>query len=103
MFIEWIGIVFIIVPILTPVIAALGFDPLWAGMMVCINLQMAFQTPPMAMSVFVCQGTAPPELGVTLPDIIKGVIPFISIIAFWLLMFSFYPQLITWLPSLMMK
>ena len=103
MFIEWIGIVFIIVPILTPVIVALGFDPLWAGMMVCINLQMAFQTPPMAMSVFVCQGTAPPELDVTLQDIIKGVVPFISIIAFWLLMFSIYPQLITWLPNLMMK
>ena len=103
MFIEWIGIVFIIVPILSPVIVALGFDPLWAGMMVCINLQMAFQTPPMAMSVFVCQGTAPPELGVNLHHIIKGVIPFIAIIAFWLLMFSFYPQLITWLPNLMMK
>jgi len=103
MFIEWIGIVFIIVPILSPVIVALGFDPLWAGMMVCINLQMAFQTPPMAMSVFVCQGTAPPELGVKLHDIIKGVIPFIAIIAFWLVMFSIYPQLITWLPDLMMK
>lgn len=103
MFIEWIGIVFIIVPILSPVIIALGFDPLWAGMMVCINLQMAFQTPPMAMSVFVCQGTAPPELGVKLHDIIKGVIPFIAIIAFWLIMFSIYPQLITWLPNLMMK
>lgn len=103
MFIEWIGIVFIIVPILSPVIIALGFDPLWAGMMVCINLQMAFQTPPMAMSVFVCQGTAPPELGVKLHDIIKGVIPFIAIIAFWLVMFSVYPQLITWLPNLMMK
>jgi len=103
MFIEWIGIVFIIVPILSPVIVALGFDPLWAGMMVCINLQMAFQTPPMAMSVFVCQGTAPPELGVKLHDIIRGVIPFIAIISFWLVMFSIYPQLITWLPNLMMK
>lgn len=103
MFIEWIGIVFIIVPILSPVIVALGFDPLWAGMMVCINLQMAFQTPPMAMSVFVCQGVAPPELGVTLNDIIKGVIPFIAIIAFCLVLFSIFPQIITWLPNLMMK
>lgn len=103
MFIEWIGIVFIIVPILSPVIVALGFDPLWAGMMVCINLQMAFQTPPMAMSVFVCQGVAPPELGVTLNDIIKGVLPFIAIIAFCLLLFSIFPQIITWLPNLMMK
>jgi len=53
MFIEWIGIVFIIVPIFSPILVKLGFNPLWAGMMVCINLQMAFQTPPMAMSIFV--------------------------------------------------
>jgi len=103
MFIEWIGIVFIIVPILSPVITALGFDPLWAGMMVCINLQMAFMTPPMAMSVFVCQGVAPPELGVTLKDIIKGVIPFIVIVAICLLLFSIFPKFITLLPSLMIK
>lgn len=103
MFIEWIGIVFIIVPIFTPIIAALGFDPLWAGMMICINLQMAFQTPPMAMSIFVCKGTAPPELGVTMNDIIKGVIPFIIIIMICLLLFTIFPQLITWLPAQMIK
>ncbi|MFA6711696.1 MAG: TRAP transporter large permease subunit, partial [Candidatus Caldatribacteriota bacterium] len=62
MFIEWIGIVFIVVPVFSPIFVKLGFDPLWAAMMVCINLQMAFQTPPMAMSIFVCRGTAPPEL-----------------------------------------
>ena len=103
MFIEWIGIVFIIVPIFTPIIAALGFDPLWAGMMICINMQMAFQTPPMAMSIFVCKGTTPPELGVTLNDIIKGVIPYITIIIFCLILFTIFPQLILWLPEHMIK
>lgn len=102
MFIEWIGIVFIIVPIFSPIFVALGFDPLWAGMMVCINLQMAFQTPPMAMSIFVCQGTAPPELGVTMNDIIRGVIPFIVMIIICLILCTLFPGIITWLPSQMM-
>ncbi|TET93793.1 MAG: TRAP transporter large permease subunit, partial [Desulfobacteraceae bacterium] len=97
MFIEWIGIVFIIVPIFTPIIKALGFDPLWAGMMICINLQMAFLTPPMAMSIFVCRGTAPAELGITMNDIIKGVIPFVIIIMISLVLCTIFPQIITWL------
>jgi len=101
MFIEWIGIVFIVVPIFSPIIVELGFDPLWAGMMVCINLQMAFQTPPMAMSIFVLKGTAPPELGVTIGDIIKGVIPFVLIIMVVLALCSIFPGIITWLPAKM--
>lgn len=101
MFIEWIGIVFIIVPVFSPILKKLGFDPLWAAMMICINLQMAFQTPPMAMSIFVCRGTAPPELGVTMNDIIKGVIPFVIIIMICLLLCTLFPQIITWLPERM--
>jgi tripartite ATP-independent transporter DctM subunit len=101
MFIEWIGIVFIIVPVFSPILKKLGFDPLWAAMMICINLQMAFQTPPMAMSIFVCRGTAPPELGVTMHDIIKGVIPFIIIIMICLILCVLFPQIITWLPAKM--
>ncbi len=101
MFIEWIGIVFIIVPVFSPILKKLGFDPLWAAMMICINLQMAFQTPPMAMSIFVCRGTAPPELGVNMHDIIKGVIPFIIIIMICLILCVLFPQIITWLPAKM--
>ncbi|MBA7470431.1 C4-dicarboxylate TRAP transporter large permease protein DctM [subsurface metagenome] len=101
MFIEWIGIIFIIVPIITPIIIQLGFDPLWFGMMVCINLQMAFMTPPLAMSIFVCRGTAAPELGVTLADIIRGVIPFILLVMVGLALFITFPQIITWLPGQM--
>ena len=101
MFIEWIGIVFIIVPIFSPILTQLGFNPLWAGMMVCINLQMAFQTPPMAMSIFVLKGTASPELGITMAHIIKGVIPFIIIIMITLVLCSIFPGIITWLPEKM--
>ena len=101
LFIEWIGIVFIIVPIFTPILTQLGFDPLWAGMMVCINLQMAFQTPPMAMSIFVLKGTAAPELGLTMAEIIRGVIPFVLIIMFTLVLCTLFPEIITWLPAKM--
>ena len=101
MFIEWIGIVFIIVPIFSPIFVKMGFDPLWAGMMICINLQMAFQTPPMAMGIFVLKGTAPPELGVTMGHIIKGVLPFILIIMFTLFLLVLFPEIITWLPAQM--
>ena len=101
LFIEWIGIVFIIVPIFTPILAELGFNSLWAGMMICINLQMAFQTPPMAMSIFVLKGSADPELGLTMADIIKGVVPFVLIIMFVLLLCTIFPQIITWLPEQM--
>lgn len=101
LFIEWIGIVFIIVPIFSPILENLGFNPLWAGMMICINLQMAFQTPPMAMSIFVLKGAAPPELGLTMSDIIRGVIPFVLIIMFVLVLCTIFPQVITWLPEKM--
>jgi tripartite ATP-independent transporter DctM subunit len=101
LFIEWIGIVFIIVPIFSPILVKLGFNPLWAGMMICINLQMAFQTPPMAMSIFVLKGTAPPELGLAMSDIIKGVIPFVLIIMFTLVLCIIFPEIITWLPEKM--
>ncbi len=101
MFIEWIGIVFIIVPVFSPIFVKLGFDPLWAGLMVCVNLQMAFMTPPMAMSIFVLKGSAPPELGITMRDIIRGVFPFIGLVWVALILLTIFPQIITWLPHLM--
>jgi len=60
----WLPILFIMVPIITPILPELGFDPVWFYIMVCINLQMAYMTPPMAQSIFVCRGTVPKELGV---------------------------------------
>ncbi len=102
MFIEWIGIVFIIVPVFSPIFIKLGFDPLWAGLMVCVNLQMAFMTPPMAMSIFVLKGAAPPELGITMHDIIKGVLPFVALVMVALVLLTVFPQIITWLPAKMM-
>jgi TRAP-type mannitol/chloroaromatic compound transport system permease large subunit len=62
---------------------------------------MAFQTPPMAMGIFVLKGTASPELGVTMGHIIKGVLPFIFIIMLTLVLLVIFPEIITWLPAMM--
>jgi len=103
MVIDWIGILFIIVPILSPVIPTLGFDPLWFGMMVCINLQMAFMTPPLAASIFTCRGAAAPELGVTTAEIIRGSVPFVALIVAGIGLCIAFPQLILWLPAQMVQ
>lgn len=102
-FIEWIGIFFIMVPILAPLAPVLGFDPLWFGMMICINLQMSFLTPPYAFAIFVLRGVAPPDLGITSAEIIRGVIPYILLIMVCLGLCIVFPQIILWLPSVMIK
>ncbi|MBA7682597.1 C4-dicarboxylate TRAP transporter large permease protein DctM [subsurface metagenome] len=102
-FIEWIGIFFIMVPILAPLAPILGFDPLWFGMMICINLQMSFLTPPYAFAIFVLRGVAPADLGVTTAEIIRGVIPYVGLIIVALLLCIAFPQIILWLPAQMIR
>ncbi|MBA7530836.1 hypothetical protein ES705_23047 [subsurface metagenome] len=91
------------VPILAPIAPALGFDPLWFGMMIIINLQMSFMTPPFASAIFYLRGSAAPELGVTMGDIIRGVFPFVGLIIIGLGLCIAFPQLILWLPHQMIK
>jgi len=100
-FIDWIGILFIMVPIITPIFAALGFDPIWAAIMVCVNLQTSFMTPPFAMGIYICRGAADPSLGVVVMDIIRGVIPYVIIVLVVMVLLVVFPHLITWLPGLM--
>ena len=103
MFMDWLPIVFIMVPIITPIAAAQGFDPLWFAIMICVNLQMAFMTPPFAAGIFILKGAAPPEWGVTMGDIIRGVIPFVILVMIGISLLSVFPQLVLWLPSMMIK
>jgi len=103
MFMDWMGIVFIMVPILTPIVPALGFDTLWFSIMVCVNLQMSFMTPPFAYALFYLRGCASPELGVTTADIIRGVIPFVILIMVGIGLCIAFPQIILWLPGMMLK
>lgn len=100
-FIDWIGIIFVLVPILAPIIPKLGFDPLWFAMMIIVNLQMSFLTPPFAYAMFFLKGAAPPELGVVTKDIIRGMIPYVFIIIFALCLMIAFPQIIMWLPGTM--
>ncbi|MGD8500251.1 MAG: TRAP transporter large permease subunit [Phycisphaerales bacterium] len=102
-FIDWIGILFIMVPIITPIFEALGFDPIWAAVMVCVNLQTSFMTPPFAMGIYICRGAADPELGVVVMDIIRGVIPYVLIVLVVMILLVAFPDLITWLPGLMIE
>jgi tripartite ATP-independent transporter DctM subunit len=103
MFIDWLGILFIMVPIATPIGAALGFDKLWFALMICVNLQMSFLTPPFAYAIFYLKGICQPEWGITTAHIIRGVIPFVILIMIGLGLFVAFPQLILWLPAQMIR
>jgi tripartite ATP-independent transporter DctM subunit len=95
-FISWQGLLYMLVPIFLPVVAALGFDQLWFGLLVCVNLQMSFLTPPFAYAIFFVKGAAPPEI--TTWDIYRGVIPFVTLQAIGLVLCIVYPEIILWLP-----
>ena len=99
MFIDWIGVLFITIPIFNPIATQLGFDPMWFAMVVCVNLQMSFLTPPFAYSMFYLKGIAPPEL--TMIDIYKGVIPFVLLQLVAMIIVILFPALSLFLPGLM--
>jgi len=103
MFIDWIGIVLIMVPLVTPIGDALGFDRLWMAMMIIVNLQMSFLSPPFAYAIFFLRGICPDEWGIDSGTIIRGVFPFIALIAVGLVLMVFFPQIVLWLPNLMIK
>jgi tripartite ATP-independent transporter DctM subunit len=101
MFIDWIGIVLIMVPNVTPIAGQLGFNYLWFSMMIIVNLQMSFLSPPFAYAIFFLKAVTKPEQGIDSGHIIRGVIPFIGIIALTLVLMAIFPQIITWLPQQM--
>ena len=94
---DFIEITFVVVPIVAPVILALGVDPVWLGILIAINLQTSFLTPPFGFALFYLRGVAPPEIATK--SIYKGVIPFVCIQLFMLLMLALFPELVTWLPE----
>ena len=96
---DFIEITFVVVPIIGPALLAMGLDPIWLGVMIAINLQTSFLTPPFGFALFYLRGVAPPE--VTTTDIYRGVTPFILIQLFMLGVLALVPQLATWLPSIL--
>lgn len=95
-FISWQGLLYVVVPIFLPVAASLGFNPLWFGLLICLNLQMSFLTPPFAYAIFFVKGAAPPEVQTV--DIYRGVIPFVILQALAVLLCILFPEIILWLP-----
>ncbi|MBI1385081.1 MAG: TRAP transporter large permease subunit [Rhizobiales bacterium] len=99
MFLEQTSIVLVTMPIFLPIIKAMGWDPIWFGTVMMLNLEMATITPPFGLSLFVMKGIAPS--GVTIIDIYKAALPFIAINLVLMALMIFYPPLVLWLPGLM--
>ena len=95
---DFIEITFVVVPIVGPVLLAMGLDPVWLGIMIAINLQTSFLTPPFGFALFYLRGVAPPT--VTTAQIYRGAIPFVAIQVLALLLLAVFPGLVTWLPGL---
>ncbi len=96
---DFIEITFVVVPIVGPVLLAMGLDPVWLGIMIAINLQTSFLTPPFGFALFYLRGVAPAT--VTTGQIYRGVIPFVGIQLLALLILSVFPALVTWLPEVL--
>ena len=103
MFIDWIGIVLIMIPIVTPIAATVGFDSLWFSMMIIVNLQMSFLSPPFAYAIFFLKAVTTPEQGIDSGHIIRGAVPYIAMILIALLLMTMFPEIVTWLPGQMIR
>ena len=94
---DFIEITFVVVPIIGPVLMAMGLDPIWLGVMIALNLQTSFLTPPFGFSLFYLRGVSPDSVPTS--AIYRGVIPFIAIQVLVLALLALLPQLVTWLPD----
>ncbi|QVQ53903.1 TRAP transporter large permease [Spiractinospora alimapuensis] len=98
-FVPPVAIILITMPVLFPVVVALGFDPIWFGIVMTLNMEMGLITPPVGLNLFVVQGIAPE---VPLRDILLGALPYVGVLAVGILVLCVFPDLVTWLPSQML-
>jgi TRAP-type mannitol/chloroaromatic compound transport system permease large subunit len=96
-FIDEYVIVLICAPLFTPIAVGLGFDPVWFGILMILNLEIAIQTPPYGFALFYLKGVAPKD--VSMLDIYKSIGPFVAIKLVVLLIVMFIPETVTWLPD----
>ncbi|MAC91206.1 MAG: C4-dicarboxylate ABC transporter [Woeseiaceae bacterium] len=94
---DFIEITFVVIPIVAPILLGMGFDPVWLGIMIAINLQTSFLTPPFGFALFYLRGVAPDTLKTQ--QIYKGIIPFVFIQIIMLVVLSIYPEIVTFLPD----
>lgn len=95
---DWVGMIFILVPIFTPIVKAIGIDPLYFAMLFCVTLQVSNMTPPFAYSVFYLKGIAPPD--VSIMNMYIGSIPYFLTDLLAVILLVIFPSLVLWLPSL---
>jgi tripartite ATP-independent transporter DctM subunit len=95
---DFIEITFVVVPVVAPILFTMGVDPVWLGIMIAVNLQTSFLTPPFGFALFYLRGVAPVEVKTS--DIYRGVMPFILLQMLLLVILAVWPKLTTWLPDL---
>jgi tripartite ATP-independent transporter DctM subunit len=100
-FIDWIGILLLTVPLFLPVTLELGYDPIWFGVMYCMNMQISYISPPFGPGVFYLKSVTPPEI--TTGEIFKAAMPYGALMILALLMLMTFPQIALWLPGTMIK
>ncbi len=100
MVLDPVGIMLITLPVFLPIITALGFDPIWFGILFIINMEIGYQTPPFGFNLFYLKGIVPPSI--TMGDIYKSVTPYTLIMILGLILIMLFPALATWLPSLVL-
>jgi C4-dicarboxylate transporter, DctM subunit len=98
-FIPPVAIILITMPVLFPVITELGFDPIWFGIVMTLNMEMGLITPPVGLNLYVVQGIAP---DIPLRDILIGALPYVGVLAVGILILALFPGLVTWLPTYLM-
>jgi C4-dicarboxylate transporter DctM subunit len=97
-FIPPVAIILITMPVLFPVISALGFDPIWFGVVMTLNMEMGLITPPVGLNLYVVQGIAPQ---IPLRDILRGTLPYVGVLALGIVLLILLPDVVTWLPNQM--
>jgi len=98
--IDCYGILLIGIPLFTPIVYSLGFDPIWFGLLFCIMIQMSYLTPPFAYAIFFIKAISPPEI--TTDVLYRAVVPFLGLQIIGLIICMIFPSIITWLPTKMM-
>ena len=97
-FIDWIGIMMLTMPVFVPIVVEMGYDPIWFGILFCMNMQISYLSPPFGPAAFYLKGVAPPEI--SLQDIYNSLWPFMALQILALAIVMTFPQLALWLPSL---
>jgi C4-dicarboxylate transporter DctM subunit len=95
-FIPPVAIILVTMPVLFPIITELGFDPIWFGVVMTLNMEMGLITPPVGLNLYVVQGIAP---DIPLRDILAGSLPYVAVLALGIIILALFPGLVTWLPN----